>query len=126
MSGDHPTGGDEKLWINEGERSYDSKEAEDVRRSTALDVQEVYGPKFQVFTSDRDVRIVFGNMYPVVKADGSLAMEARYRVSVIMPIQSYLDFASLTNQMARRLWEDVQAAQRARSEEAPSGSPDAR
>lgn len=52
-------------------------------------VPEVYGPKFNLYFTDRDVRIAFGTIYSVYGEDGEHShFDRRYKFAVWLPFKS--------------------------------------
>jgi hypothetical protein len=58
--------------------------------ATDPDVIEFYGPKFQLYYTDREVRIAFGTSYNTYDPDdgGHLGYKYRYRAAVFLPLKT--------------------------------------
>jgi hypothetical protein len=88
----------------------------DYEASVAEGIPEFYGAKINLFFSQREFRIAFGNAYAHRQSDGELVLEPRYRVAVFMPVASARD---LYNQLGPAL----EAAEAEEEEDEPTAEP---
>lgn len=75
----------------------DSKNSQGISKAFLADqmagvddsVHEIYGPKFNLYFTDRDVRVAFGTTYSIYGEDGEFShFERRYQFAVWLPFKS--------------------------------------
>ena len=73
--------------------------------ATDPDVIEFYGPKFQLYYTDREVRIAFGTSYNTYDPDdGRLSgYKFRYKSAVYMPLKTARELLSSLNDAIRNI-----------------------
>lgn len=64
---------------------------DDYALSVDPSVLEVYAPKLNMFSNDREYRISFGRLYPERIDSETIGFRPRYSVAVYMPVRSAID-----------------------------------
>jgi hypothetical protein len=81
-------------------------------------IPQVYGPKFYLSSTDRDVRIAFGTVQIASTPDGKPAYIPAYKVAVFMPYQTARDLVGALNGLLQHLAEIAREGdERARSDD---------
>jgi hypothetical protein len=67
----------------------------DYELSVGPDVEEIYGPKFNVYVTGLDLRIAFGTAHPHRDPITGIVPKSRYKMAVYLPIQCAVDLVAV-------------------------------
>ena len=92
---------DEELRVDKPDLAF----TRDFISATDPDVIEFYGPKFQLYYTDREVRIAFGTSYNTYDPDdGRLSgYKFRYKSAVFMPLKTARELLNSLNDAIRNI-----------------------
>jgi hypothetical protein len=69
-------------------------------------IPTVYGPKFHVAVTDRDVRIAFGTMHTASGQDGKLVSIPAYRIAVFIPFETLFEIKEVLVKLCEKMEQD--------------------